>query len=140
MTIKTLKITKYVTSDGKEFVGYKNKPAAEQHEKFLQNRLEEFSHEFKILDIINIPQTKKILDEYNVIDVSFDYKATAENEVSLHDDFYDDIRELMMNVLFKDAECADDVGSLHEFVEMICRVIDDFGGIGVINQLYNTYK
>ena len=122
--------------DGKEFIGSKNKPEANRHEYKLQSTLKHINGEFELLNQINIPQTSEMLREYNATEIVFQDPEMAKVDGDIEEDFFQDIRDLIRNVLFQDTPCPDDMSDLQEAVETICDVIDNFGGLPVINEIY----
>ena len=121
MTMKTVKITKYVTSDGKEFIGSASKGIAQDHEKFLQSNFKDYDHELNIA---------KILGE-EVIFSDWELKEIMDGSMDIESDFHE-----LMDRLFASALCSTDIETFREMADMIRNVIDDLGGITVVRNLY----
>ena len=121
MTLKKIKITKYITSDGKEFVGGERRKDAADHEKFIQNRLKEHQDELKIAKILGEEDLFSEWEAHEIMNGEMDVEA----------DFND-----VMNRLFKFALCANDIENFREMAAMLRNVIDDLGGFPVIKKLY----
>ena len=131
--IKTVKQTKYIASDGTEFIGYTNKKDAEKYEKQLQQRIKDYNKESSMLRIINTPASLQIFKEYSPLAL-----ANPMN-TQLLEDYYEDCSQLVSDI-FREAECPDDLTNIQEVIDMVCYIIDSFGGISVINELYNKFN
>ena len=121
MAMKTVKITKYVTSDGKEFIGSKSKPRASEHERYLKNNLADHNHNLNLA---------KIMDEEKIYDGWEDEDVLSDN-VDIEQEFGD-----LADTLFADAVCSNELQDFKDMSIMIRDVVDAFGGIKIIEKLH----
>lgn len=136
MPIKANKITQYTTSDGKVFLGVINKEEAEDHEKRIQKELKNYRYVKQVLDIIGLEEKMQGLTENDIL-LTFqeDYDPDKSCLPTL-----DDIMESSIDHLLNNSQCASDLVDFEDLLDMICDVIDDFGGIHAIFALYDFHK
>lgn len=134
MTLKKTKIIKYTTSDGKVFVGGDNKQKANNHEDQLQKYLNEYRYIKKVAHIIGIDDKLKGVTEKKLMEV-YDDPDGMDPELDM-----DTISNEIIDELFENAYCGRDCQDLEDMVDMVCGVIDDFGGIKSVSKLYDMHK
>jgi hypothetical protein len=132
MALKKTKITKYTTSDGKVFLGGDSKQKAQHHEEDLQKFLTDYRYMKRVADIVGMEDKLEGITEKGLMDEYNDPNSTSFQ--------LDEISDQMTDELLKNSYCATDCQDLEDLVDMVCGVIDDFGGIVAITLLYRMYK
>lgn len=136
MPIKANKITQYTTSDGKVFLGTINKSTAEDHEKKIQVQLKEFKYVKNILEITGLEEKLEGLTEKDILETFHEDYDEDESKFPTLDDVIEGTIEHLLN----NSMCADDLNDFEDLLDMICDVIDDFGGIHAIFALYDLHR
>jgi hypothetical protein len=123
MALKITKLTKYICSDGKEFIGGKNRKYALEHEKRLTDIHTFYNREKAIAKIL---EREDLFEEISL-------------EMFRDGDDMNEIAEYI-NETLDPAICPGDIDDLTEMSEMIYEIIQNFGGLKIVENLYNFVK
>jgi hypothetical protein len=121
--MKTSKIVKYTTTDGKEFIGSENRQKAIAHEKYVTDMTAKYDKDLAMLKIVKQQKTLDHLDREMIINDS-------ECEYDEYQNISDTIEELL-----DAAVCPSDLDGLEEMFSMITEIVVDLGGIDVIKNI-----
>ena len=133
MAIKTVKVTKYITSDGTEFIGASKKKNAEQHEILIAKKRKRTGFNIALAKILKDAFT----DSENVI-LEKSLEAILKNDI--YQNFIAEEMGSAIDRLFFKSTCPENLDDLVEAVTMIENIIDDFGGLSMIETLYKYSK
>jgi hypothetical protein len=137
--MKTVKITKYICSDGKEFIGGINKNMAKAHERMVQNSKLKFDFEHTIAKIVNARTFLSGVEDFDNEKKSGDHNHETIWE-AFNAGYYDYDVGSSIDELFENYTCPDDLAYFTDMAEMVVMIIDNFGGIDAITELYRFMK
>ena len=121
--MKTSKIVKYTTTDGKEFIGSENRHKAVEHEKYVTDMIARYDKDILMLKIVKQQKALDHIDREEIInDTEYDYDEDQT--------IVDTIEELL-----DAAVCPSDLDGLEEMFAMITEIVADLGGINVIKNI-----
>jgi hypothetical protein len=121
--MRITRVKKYTCIDGEVFYG--DKKAAFEHERTMNDIYKQLEKEQQIEEILGRDVFK------------FETENIAEKIDIFYDGMFDtEVRDLIEE-LFNNSICPNDLDSLAEMAKMIHDVIKDFGGPEVIKNLYD---
>jgi hypothetical protein len=121
--MKTSKVVKYVTTDGKEFIGLENRHKAISHEKYITDMITRYDKDLVMLKIL---KQQKGLDHVNREMIINDSQYEYDEDQTIADT----IEELLI-----EGRCSSDLDGLDEMFVMITDVVDGLGGINVVKNI-----
>lgn len=139
MAIKTIKPTKYVCSDGTEYIGGQNKSHAIAHENLLNNKKMKFDFEHTIAEIVNAHNFLSAIEDFEKEKEEGDHLYTSVFE-AFDQGYYDDDFGDYISALFKEYTCPDDIFSFTDMAEIFVMIVDRFGGLEAAKKLYRFMK
>jgi hypothetical protein len=137
MAVKITQVKKYVCSDGTEFIGGENRSKALAHERKIANSRIKLAFEKKIAEIVGANCFLEAVDSFDNSDFKDSYKSLVE---AYQDNFFDSELEEDIERLFDGYTCPDDLMSFNDMADMIVLIVNNFGGIRVIEELYEFMK